>query len=40
MYDTPGFDEERFLRGATQMLDGVYAFWRGLDEDRQTGRVS
>jgi len=40
VYDTPGFDEERFLRGATQMLDGVYAFWRGLDEDRQAGRVS
>jgi hypothetical protein len=40
VYDTPGFDEERFLRGATEMLDGVYAFWRGLDEDRQAGRVS
>jgi hypothetical protein len=40
VYDTPGFDEERFLLGATQMLDGVYAFWRGLDEDRQARRVS
>ena len=40
VYDTPGFDEQRFLRGATQMLDGVFAFWRGLDEDRQSGRVS
>jgi hypothetical protein len=40
VYDTPGFDEQRFLLGATQMLDGVYAFWRGLDEDRQAARVS
>jgi hypothetical protein len=30
----PGFDAEKFLRGAAEMLDGVHAFWRGLDEDR------
>jgi hypothetical protein len=32
---TSGFDEERFLRGTTEMLDGVYAFWQGLDDDRR-----
>jgi hypothetical protein len=31
---TDGFDEERFLRGAREMLDGVKAFWDGLDADR------
>ena len=33
-YALPGFDEERFLRGAVEMLDGVKAFWDGLDADR------
>lgn len=28
------FDEERFLRGAAEMLDGVKAFWDGLEADR------
>jgi hypothetical protein len=37
---TPGFDEARFLRGAVDMLDGVHAFWQGLDDDRRTGRAS
>jgi hypothetical protein len=37
---TPGFDEARFLRGAAEMLDGVHAFWQGLDDDRRTGRAS
>lgn len=32
---TEGFDEERFLQGAREMLDGVKAFWDGLDADRQ-----
>ncbi|MGH9013743.1 MAG: hypothetical protein ACRDZ1_07385 [Acidimicrobiia bacterium] len=36
---TPGFDEARFLRGAVEMLDGVHAFWQGLDDDRRTGRA-
>jgi hypothetical protein len=36
---TPGFDEARFLRGAAEMLDGVHAFWQGLDDDRRTGRA-
>ncbi|HEX2850902.1 MAG TPA: hypothetical protein VHN98_10130 [Acidimicrobiales bacterium] len=35
---TPGFDEERFLRGAAEMLDGVKAFWDGLDRDRLQAR--
>jgi hypothetical protein len=34
-FGRPGFDEARFLRGATEMLDGVKAFWDGLDADRQ-----
>ena len=29
-----GFDQERFLAGAAEMLDGVKAFWDGLDRDR------
>jgi hypothetical protein len=31
----PGFDGERFLAGAAEMLDGVKAFWDGLDADRR-----
>jgi hypothetical protein len=31
---TDGFDEEKFLQGAREMLDGVKAFWDGLDADR------
>ncbi len=30
----PGFDEERFCSGAVEMLDGVKAFWDGLERDR------
>ncbi|MGH9039826.1 MAG: hypothetical protein ACRDZ3_06310 [Acidimicrobiia bacterium] len=30
----PDFDEERFCAGAVEMLDGVKAFWDGLDRDR------
>jgi hypothetical protein len=30
----PDFDEERFLAGAAEMLDGVKAFWDGLEADR------
>ena len=33
-----GFDEELFLRGASEMLDGVKAFWDGLNEDRLARR--
>ena len=29
------FDEQRFLAGAADMLDGVAAFWDGLEADRQ-----
>jgi len=35
-FETDGFDEARFLRGASEILDGVHAFWRGLDDDRRT----
>ena len=30
----PDFDENRFLAGAADMLDGVKAFWDGLEADR------
>jgi hypothetical protein len=41
-YRLPGFDEERFLTGAAEMLAGVKAFWDGLDRDRQatTGQAA
>ena len=32
-FGTPGFDEDRFLRGAAEMLDGVKVFWDGLWRD-------
>jgi pyrroloquinoline quinone (PQQ) biosynthesis protein C len=35
-YRQPWFDEERFLAGAKEMLDGVQVFWNGLDHDRRT----
>jgi hypothetical protein len=35
----PGFDEAKFLAGATEMLDGVKAFWDGLEADRAEGRT-
>ncbi|MDQ1438984.1 MAG: hypothetical protein QOK43_2613 [Acidimicrobiaceae bacterium] len=31
------FDEELFLQGAREMLDGVKAFWDGLEADRAAG---
>jgi hypothetical protein len=37
---TDGFDEERFLLGAREMLDGVNAFWLGLDADRTAGKAA
>jgi hypothetical protein len=33
-YEREDFDEERFLAGAAEMLDGVKAFWDGLDAHR------
>ena len=39
-YFTDGFDEEKFLRGAREMLDGVKAFWDGLDADRHAGKAA
>lgn len=34
LYFTPEFDEEKFLQGGRDMLDGVQAFWTGLNENR------
>jgi hypothetical protein len=34
------FDEQRFLAGAAEMLDGVKAFWDGLEADRLALRGS
>ena len=28
-------DEDAFIRNANEMLDGVYVFWKGLDEQRR-----
>ena len=39
-YFTEGFDEERVLQGAREMLDGVQAFWDGLHRDRLDDRTS
>jgi len=36
-FQATGFDEERFLTGAREMLDGVQAFWDGLERDRLEG---
>ena len=33
-FGLPGFDEDKFLRGASEMLDGVKVFWDGLWADR------
>ena len=33
-YETPGFDEERFLRAGVEILDAVKVFWDGLERDR------
>lgn len=39
-FDMPGFDEEKFLAGAREMLEGVKAFWDGLEADHLAGRTS
>jgi hypothetical protein len=33
-FSRPDFDETQFLSGAAEMLDGVKAFWDGLEADR------
>ncbi len=40
VYGDGWFDEDRFISGAVEMLDGVQAFWDGLERDRQEGRVA
>jgi pyrroloquinoline quinone (PQQ) biosynthesis protein C len=40
LYADPEFDEDKFLAGAAEMLDGVKAFWDGLEQDRIAGRYS
>jgi len=34
LFFTPDFNEEKFLKGGREMLDGVEAFWVGLNEHR------
>jgi hypothetical protein len=34
-FDRPGFNQEKFLQGAAEMLDGVKAFWDGLEAQRK-----
>jgi hypothetical protein len=36
-FGMPGFDQDRFLAGAAEMLDGVKAFWDGLWFDKKQG---
>lgn len=36
-FTQPWFDEDRFLAGASRMLDGVQAFWDGLWADHEAG---
>jgi hypothetical protein len=38
--ETPGFDGEKFLWGAKEMLDGVKVFWDGLWSDHVVGRAA
>lgn len=37
-YESPKFREEPFIRAGIKMLDGVRAFWDGLERDRHDGR--
>ena len=38
LFFMPEFDEEKFLTGASEMLEGVKAFWDGLEADRLGAR--
>jgi pyrroloquinoline quinone (PQQ) biosynthesis protein C len=33
-FGRPGFDQQRFLSGAAEMLNGVQTFWQGLEKHR------
>jgi len=37
-FERTGFDEEKFMTGAAEMLNGVQAFWDGIWADRAIGR--
>ncbi|MDQ1373379.1 MAG: hypothetical protein QOJ09_717 [Actinomycetota bacterium] len=39
-YFISGFDESKFMQGASEMLDGVHAFWEGLWQDRMNGAMA
>lgn len=34
-FHRPGFDQQKFLEGAAEMLDGVRTFWDGLEKHRR-----
>jgi hypothetical protein len=38
-FSQPAFDQGRFLAGTSEMLDGVRAFWDGLEGDRLERRA-
>ena len=40
LYFTEDFDEEKFLKGGREMLEGVQAFWTGLNEQRIAATAS
>lgn len=37
VFFNPEFDKERFFQGGREILEGVAAFWEGLESDRQQG---
>lgn len=37
VFDDPRFDRAKFLAGGKEMLEGLAAFWNGLEEDRLKG---
>jgi hypothetical protein len=34
-FERPGFNQQKFLQGAEEMLNGVKAFWDGLEAKRK-----
>ncbi len=40
VFDDPRFDRAKFLAGGKEMLEGLAAFWNGLEDDRVKGVVA
>lgn len=39
VYFTPSFDKAKFMQGGREILEGVAAFWDGLEKDRVAGQT-